>query len=198
MRAFVAIDVPEAVKDALGRAQETLRATGADLKPVGRDGMHLTLAFLGEVPDGVVERLGACLDEAVRAFPFFAVPVREVGFFGSPGSPRVVWAGLQAAGTTLAGLQAAVGSAVQACAGPDWSWQPEARAFVPHLTLARVRSARNAAALVAACDKLKDRAFGDMPVERVTLFRSDLRPDGPHHSVVHVAALAATKRVGPA
>ncbi|MCB1398890.1 MAG: 2'-5' RNA ligase family protein, partial [Rhodobacteraceae bacterium] len=87
MRAFVALDLPEPVVDAIGALQEWL--------PLGRhvapDNLHLTLAFLGEQPDGVIAEADAAL-QGLR-LPAFELSLCGVDVFGGP-APGLVFLGV--------------------------------------------------------------------------------------------------------
>ncbi len=171
MRVFVAIDLPDAVRDVLEDLQEHL--------PVGRlmdpETFHLTLAFLDEQPRETVVTVHEALD-ALRAEPV-TVQLQGLGTFGSK-SPMVLWAGV-APNPGLSRLRGKVRSAVR-LAGIDL---PRER-FRPHVTLARFGARVEGAAL----EKLRlflDR-FGAAPMpqftaSRITLFSSHLRADGARH-----------------
>lgn len=125
MRVFVGIALPEAVQDALDPVQDRL--------PVGRlvdaGNLHLTLAFLDEQPQAVLQALHEAL-AAVRAQPF-TLQLRGLGTFGAR-SPRIVWAGVRPE-PELAVLRDRVRGAARR-AGIDL---PRER-FRPHVTLARL------------------------------------------------------------
>lgn len=124
MRAFVAIDLPDPVRDALGALQEAMPLG----RPVDPDQMHLTLAFLGEQPDDLVEAAHHAL-EGIR-FPGFEMQLAGLGTFGDR-APTVLWAGVRDAGPVKAlhqrVLPALHGAGIVL----------ERRRFRPHVTLAR-------------------------------------------------------------
>ncbi len=174
MRAFVAIDMPDDVREALETVQAEL--------PVGRlmapETFHLTLAFLDDQPPAVLEAVHDGL-AALEAAPF-ELQLRGVDVFGGA-RPRVLWAG---AGATppLAALRERVRRAVLA-AGVDL---PRER-FRPHVTLARFghRLDRGEAARLAGF--LADLGAASLPgfrVEAFQLYRSSLGPGGAVHEVL--------------
>ncbi len=127
------------------------------------ENLHMTLRFIGEVPEDQAMDIDAALAE-VRA-PAFALTLDGVGVFGSGRRARILWAGVER-GAALAHLQAKVESALVRCGLPA-----EERKFSPHITLARLKD--------APADRigrfLSDRALfraGPMPVGHVTLYRS--------------------------
>ena len=126
IRLFVAIDLPQAVRDRLWRA--CCDVPGARWIEPGQ--MHLTLRFVGEVDELVSRDIEQALDE-VRGAPF-ELEVRGVGHFPPRGEPRVLWAGLGRS-EALVALQKRVDAAVERGGVPR-----DGRRFSPHVTLARL------------------------------------------------------------
>lgn len=176
MRVFVALDIPDArVIDGLVGFQGELAATHADLKLVERENLHFTIKFLGEITEGQAKEAAAKL-QALR-LKGSTVIMKGVGAFPSPGSPRVVWAGV--------GKEDAVN--VNQIAGPvitalEGLGERDDRPFQAHVTLARVRSGRNRQALGALLRADSDRPFGAVKLTRFTLKSSVLTPAGPVYS----------------
>ena len=124
-RLFVAIELPEVLRDELVRLGTNL--PGVRWHPPEK--LHLTLAFLGDaVPADVETRLYKTL-AAVRVPPFF-LPVVGTGSFGGT-RPRAIWAGTGRGHPHLFALHRAVHDAVLAA-----GWAPDLKPFVPHVTLA--------------------------------------------------------------
>lgn len=174
MRAFVAIDMPEPVRDALEAVQAGL-TVGRLTDP---DTLHLTLAFLGEQPESVLAELHGQLSGL--AAPRFELRLQGLGSFGSR-APSVIWAGV-APLPALAELRDKVRGAVRR-AGIEL---PRER-FRPHVTLARFRRGMRPEAVLAVQRFVAENAGFAAPaftVERVSLFQSTLRPDGPLHEVL--------------
>ena len=88
-------------------------------------------------------------------------------------SPRVIWLGL-VNGQILTSLQKQIETQLEKI-----GFQPEDRPFHPHLTLGRTKSSRGKDELAGRMEKYKEEEFGDFQVERVILFKSDLKPSGP-------------------
>jgi 2'-5' RNA ligase len=89
-------------------------------------------------------------------------------------NPRVIWIGLVDEKETLTSLQKQIETYLEKI-----GFQPEDRPFRPHLTLGRMKSSRGKEELVGRMEKHKEEEFGGFKVERVVLFKSDLRPSGP-------------------
>ncbi|SMF62934.1 2'-5' RNA ligase [Azospirillum oryzae] len=165
LRLFVAVDLTEEIRQRL----VGLAGGVPGARWIEQEAMHLTLRFIGEVPEDQAMDIDAALAE-VRA-PAFQLTFDGVGMFGSGRKARVLWAGVER-NEALAHLQAKVESALVRCGLPA-----EERKFSPHITLARLKD--------APADRigrfLSDRGLfraGPMPVDHVTLYRSHLGNGG--------------------
>jgi 2'-5' RNA ligase len=174
VRAFVALDLPEPLRVALERVQEDLTVG----RPVPAENLHLTLAFLGEQPDAVVEEIHHGL--AALALPGFPLRIGGLGTFGGQGV-RVLYAGADPS-PPLRALHEAVRQAVHR-AGLTL---PRER-FRPHVTLARFGG------MLPRGESEKLHAFlathawlgiDPAPVDSFALYRSVLRPDGARHEAL--------------
>jgi 2'-5' RNA ligase len=177
MRLFVAVNLPEEIKNRLGAVQEQLRGAQADVSWVRPGNVHLTLKFLGEVEETRLERVGAALTEAVRGHAPFAFELAGLGSFGGR-SPRVVWVGVGRGAEALTRLAEGVETAMGTL-----GFAREKRGFTAHLTLGRVRSPRNAERLLAALAEWRRERFGEAAVEQVDLMESQLDPRGSIYTV---------------
>src|SRR5688572_9747027 len=135
LRLFVAVDLPEEVRETLTTMQQGL----AGARWVSRAQMHLTLHFLGEVSEETAERIHTAL-ASVQADAFM-MALRSTGTFPPKGAARVLWAGIEA-NPALTALHAAAGEALK-----QTGYQPEDRPYSPHITLARFKEAPSALTL---------------------------------------------------
>jgi 2'-5' RNA ligase len=133
MRLFVAIAPPPAVLQELESRVAPLRPAWPVLRWTGQEAWHVTLAFLGEVPGPVAERLAPQLEQAAAGAEPFPLALAGAGAFPAPVRARVLWCGLGGDRSALAALAAAVAAATTraGAAPPD-----DGRPFSPHLTLA--------------------------------------------------------------
>lgn len=185
LRAFIGVEAGDAVRRGLVDVLHRLRKTGAHVSWVPEQNIHVSLAFLGNTSRERVAPLSHALDEVAAAAAPFAVCVSGIGTFGSPRSPRVVWAGVEDS-PPLQALHAAVCEQLELLDLPV-----EKRRYSPHLTLGRVRSGRGRPELVKALQACRDAVFGTMTVERVVLMQSRLLPQGAQYSVLHAAEFRA-------
>ncbi|MDQ6710575.1 MAG: RNA 2',3'-cyclic phosphodiesterase [Candidatus Dormibacteraeota bacterium] len=182
-RLFVAALLTDANRRALSGTISQLASVTPGVNPSRIDAIHLTLHFLGSVEVERVEALSRGLDEAVTPFTRFQVDVMGVGAFPSLSRPRVLWAGVGGPKRErLVEIQQATGNALR-----NAGLVVEARAYAPHLTLARVRTmagAGNRTAIARWAAEWKDAAFGALPIKAVHLMRSDLSERPPRYSSV--------------
>lgn len=188
LRLFVAIELPPPVTDALARTIEGLRsALQGPYRWVAATGIHLTLKFLGDVDGDRVDAYGTSLAAAAHHGPF---PLRlsGAGMFAQRGVARVVWAGLGGQTESLDALRDTVDASLVATGATS-----EARAFRPHLTLARVPgrlTADRQGALVAALAEVSFAEDAAFDVRSVSLMRSQLGRGEARYSRISSVALA--------
>lgn len=165
IRLFVGLEIPEEI-----RRRMALLARGVDIaRWIPEENIHVTLRFIGEVPEDHAEDLAAAL-KAVRAAPF-ALTLSGAGHFESRGRVRALWLGIDR-NEELNTLYDKVESALVRTGQP-----PERRKFKPHVTLARLRDARASAVSgwLAANTMFKAVPF---TVDRFVLFSSHLGRNG--------------------
>jgi len=177
-RCFVAVDIDKpALKGALLRAQGAIVATGADVKAVEEENIHITLKFLGEIPEERTARVA----ELVRGISFkpFTLEFRGVGVFPAPSRPSVVWAGVSGEASEMLAVFTELEWGLKAL-----GFEQERRPFQPHVTLCRVRGGRNRTQLAEAVKAMEDEEFGPLRVEHIRLKKSVLTRSGPIYSTV--------------
>lgn len=183
LRAFVGVPIPR--EERLAALLDALGAVPADLKVVSADHLHMTLSFLGDVPEDAPPKLAEALDEAVRGVPSFCARLAAVGAFPNARRPRVVWAGVEDP-RPLVALADAVRAGLLGA-----GFRGDDKDFRAHVTLARVRSEQGLGAVVDFLRRHAAAPLPDVDVGEVRLFRSTLTPEGPRYETLHVARLEA-------
>lgn len=173
LRAFVAVPLAEGVRMALASWQEEVRSRLNGFKWVEPGNLHLTLRFLGDVPEDRIAAVGQALTAAARRLSPFDLGVRGAGAFPRLEEPRVLWAGIEGC-PELQALHQAVEAALV-----EQGWPREERPFRPHLTLARAREPRRRPDVAALMAPVRRRRWGEMMVEGFTLYSSTLTRIGP-------------------
>lgn len=150
------------------------------------DNFHLTVKFLGAVDTGRLPDVERALGEAVAEMSPFTLTLRGLGAFPSAARPRVIWAGTADGAAELAAVAARVERALSPLGFPT-----EDRPFSAHVTLGRVRTPRRNPRLAQALAASAGVELVRVPVERVSLMRSDLSPRGARYSELAGHPLAA-------
>jgi RNA 2',3'-cyclic 3'-phosphodiesterase len=177
VRLFVSLELPGTVRAALAVWGERAAAGDPALRALPEDSVHLTLVFLGERPDGDVARLGAAVRESAAGM---LVPGLSLGeaLWLSPRRPHVLTVAVGDADGALARLQAGVAGAVDKAVG----FEPEARTFLPHVTVARVRrGARPRQRALPGLPEVDPAVFGG---QAVCLMRSRLGRGGARYEAL--------------
>lgn len=179
MRLFVAVDPSEAVQRSIESEMGGLKALAPKAKWSRPEALHLTLAFLGEVQDDLVPSFAAALEPIGGRHRPFELEVVGSGTFGPPLHPRVLWLGLGGAVPQLAALRTDVVGALL-----PLGYEEEARAFSPHLTLARSRLPRGEPALALCARQAAATSLGRFPVDELILYRSQPGPSGAQYTAL--------------
>jgi 2'-5' RNA ligase len=188
IRAFIAIPLPSDIQRQIQQVSDHLRARlpGVAVRWVPVENIHLTLKFLGDVSLGNLEILKNMLQLEVSNHSAFEFSVGEVGAFPTPRRPRVIWVGVEAP-VELHQLQHGIEAETSRL-----GYQPEERAFSPHLTLGRV--SRNATPndlhqIGDVLSNYKVGYLGAVRVLKIELFKSDLQPAGAVYTKLFSASL---------
>lgn len=177
MRVFIAIDIDEQIRKDLGHLQDELRGKAdvrkGDVKWVRPEVMHLTLKFLGEIPDEQTVEVCNITKDVASGYKRFDVDVETVGSFGGR-SARVLWIGAGQHCEELAQLQADLEQQLDAA-----GWPKEARKFSAHLTLCRIRNTKAGFKLAKLAKEYENHDIGTMTADSVAVYQSELTPQGP-------------------
>ncbi|MCK5552670.1 MAG: RNA 2',3'-cyclic phosphodiesterase [Deltaproteobacteria bacterium] len=184
IRSFLAIELPPTIAKGIERVQHDLRQSHADVKWVEPSRIHLTLKFFGNIDEGACGEIMEAVGRAASEANSFSLTVRRLGAFPSARNPRVIWVGVEDGSEVLRPLQGAIEERLQEIGYPR-----EKRTFKPHLTLGRMRSGRGKPELRKRVEDLFQAELGEFRVERLVLFRSDLRPTGPIYTELRALKL---------
>ena len=175
----MAVDLDEpTIRERIIAAQQSLMQTGASLKIVEPEIMHLTLRFLGEIPQTTVDRV----KDAMRELRFqpFTVQFDGIGAFPNLRRMSVVWAGITRGQQELDAIFHLLEPKLRQIGLPA-----DSKGFSPHMTIARVRSGVNRDALAKFIETMREHDFGQMTVNAVRLKKSTLTPKGPVYTTIH-------------
>ena len=188
IRAFLAVELSHGLLAELAILQQELKrriepelTRGARISWAQSASIHLTLKFLGDMDEQMVDPLGIAIEQAIGSLGPVMVPLERLGVFPRPDSPRVLWVGPSEQweqGVEAQRVAEIHGAIEQACEG--LSFLRESRPFSPHLTLARIKMGERQVGLVLAMSGLLDLplSLGQLAVDRVVLMRSELNSTG--------------------
>ena len=193
IRAFVALELPTEVKQALAEAQEKIRkanpAAGHVVKWVDPASIHLTLKFLGETPTAKLDAIVEAMTQAAMRVRPLSLRLGSCGCFPNARRPRVLWVGVAGDVASLGLLQTALEQTISPLGFPT-----EGRPFSPHLTLGRVRDEASAGERAHLGDLVQATMVATSPftITHCSLMRSDLRPTGAVYTRLASAVLGST------
>ncbi len=176
VRAFIAIELPGAVKSFLKSISDELKKCGGPVRWVQPEGIHLTLKFLGSIHAGLLPQI----EEAAR--PLFNkhepihLQVVGLGAFPDLKRPRVVWAGLSDSAGALPPLVNRLENLLE-----PLGFAKEKRPFNPHLTLGRFKSNERNVDLIEAIRHKMNIPGPSFVADHVVLFQSILKPSGAEY-----------------
>src|SRR5262245_24083371 len=172
MRIFMALDIPEEIRRRMSDYMERARSFAPDARWARVEGLHVTLKFVGQASDALVQQIKSSL-AAIKAAPF-EVKFEGVGFFPNPKAARVFWIGVNG-GDPLAQLAATVDTALE-----KLRIAREEKAYHPHLTLARAAS-HPLRELVPLLDSSPPH-FGTMTAQAFFLYQSQPQKGGSKYT----------------
>jgi 2'-5' RNA ligase len=188
-RVFCAVELPSLVREKISEHISRLREAAPD-SPASwsrAENVHLTLKFVGEISAGRINNLSQAA-ASVAAFSSFEIGIGDTGAFPKHGTPRVLWIGVNDHTGKLAELQTKL---EDECL--RFGFQKEARAFNPHLTIARLRKPQGVRALALAHKELGF-ASTEVSVRELTVIRSELSSKGSNYTAISRHALADNQR----
>ena len=183
MRCFIAIDArSEKLEPLLNRLSSL-----PGVKAVEPENLHITLKFLGEISRDKAQQVTLAMERALHNMEPFSYSIRGVGAFPSLNYIRVIYAGVDAGEDRILEMQRRIEAELEKI-----GFKMEKRAFVPHITLARVKIPRKKAQLQRFIQEFKGGSFGEIEVDSVSLMESILKPSGPEYRPVFTLQLQHT------
>jgi RNA 2',3'-cyclic 3'-phosphodiesterase len=192
IRAFLAVELSEDLRAKLAIVQQELKRRiepemkrGRRISWVRPTSIHLTLKFLGDMDEKVIDPLMVSVQQAIGNQMPVNVPLDRLGAFPRPQSPRVLWVGPSEnweRGPEAKRLAEIHGAIEQVC--ENLNFLRETKPFSPHLTVARIKAGERHAGIALAKSGVLDRplSLGSLAVESIVLMKSELKPTGSVYS----------------
>jgi 2'-5' RNA ligase len=184
MRLFIATTFPAAATDPINDRIAAIRSRLPSASWVRPESQHLTFGFLGEQPESMIESLAPRLTENLSRISKFEATLHDCGFFPNPRHARVGWVGVEPE-SAFNVVARAVREAVVAT-----GLTLDRETFRSHLTIMRIRDPWPPASADLFCRTLRDYRSAPFTVDTITLFSSQLNPQGAIHTPQRSFALA--------
>ncbi|MCM8800450.1 MAG: RNA 2',3'-cyclic phosphodiesterase [Candidatus Omnitrophica bacterium] len=188
MRIFIAIQLPDKLKEYLSSIQERLKKTGADVKWVEPHNIHLTLKFLGEIEKKKLEDIIKIIERIAKNKKEFTIQLSSLGAFPKIDFPRVIWIGINKGQDQTKQIVQELEEGLFQIGIPK-----EKRPFLSHITIGRVRSSLNRKELASEIGSLQTNLENnklEFVAKGITLFKSILTPQGPIYEALKEINLA--------
>ena len=178
IRSFIAFEINNpSILTKFAEVQGALARTGADLKLVAPQNIHVTIRFLGDIRADMFDSVHEGMKQVV--FSAFDCDVHGLGVFPDLRHPRVVWAGMKKGSDELKKVANQLEPQLR-----NLGFSPDSKGFSPHLTLARVRTGRNKDEMARIVMEMADYDFGVLKADCLKLKKSVLTPTGPIYSTL--------------
>jgi len=175
-RGFIAVDIPSS--QIINELASQIKNSGANTKVVETENIHITLKFLGDTDEGSVDNIEDIIKGSVENIDPFEIKLIGTGVFPNPNYIKVMWIGIQDNGE-LSKIAGYINEKLT-----DFGFENDRRGFSAHLTIARLRSARNKEKIVEIVEKYREKEFAKIKVESIKLKKSELTPKGPIYSTI--------------
>ncbi len=172
IRTFIAIELKKEIKDKLIEAQHLFQDVYGKFNWIKPEQMHLTVRFLGSIPENKIEQIHSAMVSASRGISPFELEFSNLGCFPNPSFPRVLWIGVEQS-PSLKLLHKQLEEELI-----KLDFEPETREFTPHLTIARIKSRIDTEKFKQILKSHENFPAGKQRIERWAIFSSQLKPTG--------------------
>lgn len=183
-RTFIALPLSQEVSREAVRLIQKLHGAAAKVRWADAKTLHFTLKFLGDVRHTDLADVCNAVAAACGGHAAVDVSVGSAGAFPDIQRPRTIWLGMTAGAEPIIKLQSAIEKHLE-----PLGFHPEGRQFTPHVTIGRVREGFHGDGLPELLAKHRDFSAGEMSVDKVVVYSSELTPDGPVYGILSTAKL---------
>lgn len=175
-RGFISIDIGSFPK--LVQIENEIKNSGAIVKLVEPKNVHITLKFLGDTDEGQMDSIEEIMKDSIDGIEPFNIKLKGAGVFPNQKYIKVLWMGIEN-WENIRKISRKIDEQISGL-----GFEKEKREFSAHLTIARVKSAKNKEKLLQIIDKYQDIEFANIKVDAIKLKKSDLTPEGPIYSTL--------------
>ena len=175
-RGFIAVDIP--VFSKILEFEKDIINSGADVKLVEPKNIHITLKFLGDTEEELIDNVEEVIKKSCENINPFNIVLKSSGVFPNYNYIKVVWIGIENI-ENLGKISSSIDEGTS-----KFGFEKEKRKFSAHLTIGRVKSAKNKDRLLKIINKYSDVEFGNIDVKSIKLKKSELTPKGPIYTTI--------------
>ena len=174
IRSFLALELPDPVKQILLRLHNEIKGSPLDVRWVRPEGIHLTLVFLGDIREADLSPIIDAVGKGCSSHEPFPISLQGMGCFPNSRSPRVLWVGVESDLERMARFRDDLQDKLI-----PFGIRPEKKDFRPHLTLGRFRKpGKKAAGLEEVLSEHRGLTSPLCSLNELVLFKSELKPGG--------------------
>ena len=179
-RGFIAIelDITPSILD----FEKELKNIDADMKVVEPENIHITLKFLGDLEENLTDEIEKIIKDAVKNIQPFSIKLQGTGVFPNQNYIKVIWIGIKES-QYLETIAQTINNNLG-----NLGFKKEKRGFSPHLTIARVKTAKNKHHILKIIEKYDKKEFSVQQINSITLKKSDLTSKGPVYTTIKEVA----------
>ena len=180
-RGFIAIDIN--TTHSILEFEKEITKTDADVKLVEPKNIHITLKFLGDTEEDQIDEIEQIMEDSVKGIKPFKIKLKGTGVFPNQNYIKVIWIGIKEA-QPIEIIAKNIDEALS-----NLGFKKERRGFSPHLTIGRVKTAKNKQLIIKTIENYADLEFSIEEVKSIKLMKSDLTPKGPIYTAVREVKL---------
>jgi len=182
VRAFLAIDLDDDLKPKINKIIRQFKEIDTKIKYVELQNLHLTLKFFGDIDTNGLDVLENAIADVVSEFDSFKIKITGCGAFPNKNHIKVIWVGIDD-DAVIKDLHDRLDKEF-ARLGFD-----KDRKFSTHLTIGRMKSARNKNKVKEVIEEFENFEIGEMEVSEISLKKSTLTPAGPIYEDISIFEL---------
>lgn len=175
-RGFIAIDIT--ATPALLTFIKEISKTEADVKLVEPENIHITIKFLGDTDEKYIDAIEKSIKDSIKDITPFSVTLKGTGVFPNKNNIKVLWVGI----TDTSRIET-IARSIDTSLAPV-GFKKEQRGFSAHLTVGRVKTARNKDQLLRVVEQFNKEEFTTQEIRSIVLKKSELTPKGPIYTTV--------------
>jgi len=175
-RGFIAIGLD--VSSKIVEFENKIKKTGAAVKLVDPESMHLTLKFLGDTDEDLINEIEKIIKESSQGIKPFKIKLEGTGVFPNKNYIKIIWIGVND-GEQIIPIAEKIDEEIS-----NLGFKKEKRKFSAHLTIGRVKTAKNKDELIQIIEEYNEILFSEFEVKSIKLIKSELTPNGPIYSTL--------------